>query len=473
VRLPRWLGGQKRDFQGIPWTGAAPSRGSGALRGAVVVNEDTALRHSAVWACLRLRADLMASFPCGVYRNVDGVPVEWPKPPVLVAPGGKRWDYRHWMWATQHDLDSCGNTIGLITEVNALGLPARIDLQPIRSCSVIQRRGMIEPIYKIDGHEYPADKVWHERQFPVAGLPVGLSPLVYAAWSIGEYLSEQQFGLDWFGGMAVPKARMKNKAKVLKPDEINVAKQWYRDVVQNGDLLVHGNDWEYDFIQAQEAGMAWIEARKFGLADVGRYLGVPADLIDAAISGGGTITYQTTQQRNLQFLIMNMAPATAWRETALSTLLPSPRYVKLNTNVLLRMDPATQATVLHQRIEDRTLTVTEARALYELPPLTDAQIAEFALLNGGAEKTHAMKLAETTQKIYLGVGTVLTADEARTILNEDGAGLPVPGPFDETAKAPAPVAPAQDVANVVRDTLEQWVSGTAPTSPAPIGGHHD
>ena len=41
--------------------------------------------------------------------------------------------------------------------------------------------------------EYTADKVWHERQFPVPGLPVGLSPLIYAAWSIGEYLSEQQF----------------------------------------------------------------------------------------------------------------------------------------------------------------------------------------------------------------------------------------------------------------------------------------
>lgn len=470
MRRPTWLGG-KREFQGVTPAGQIPPRGGGR-QGGVLVNEDTALRHSAVWACLRLRADLMASFPCGVYRDVEGVPVEWPKPPILVAPGGKRWKYRHWMWATQHDLDSCGNAIGLITEVNALGLPARIDLQPIRSCTVIQRKGMIEPIYKIDGTEYPASKVWHERQFPVAGLPVGLSPLLYAAWSIGEYLSEQQYALDWFGGGAVPKARMKNKAKVLKPDEIVIAKQWYRDVVQNGDLLVHGNDWEYDMIQAEEAGMAWIEARKYGLADVSRFFGVPADLIDAAVSGGGTITYQSTQQRNLQFLIMNMAPAVQWREEALSDLMPTPRYVKLNTNALLRMDPQTQATVIHQRIEDKTLTPTEGRAFYDLPPLTLAQEAEFVRLSGSAEKTHAMKLAESTQKIYLGVGTVLTADEARTILNEDGAGLPVPGPFDETAK-PAPPPPAQGVADAVTDTLNQWVSGNAPTSPAPIGARHE
>lgn len=425
MRWPSWLGG-RRDFQGVTPEGQIPPRG-GSRQGSILVNQDTAMRHSAVWACLRLRADLMSSFPLGVYRDVGGIPVAWTRPPVLVAPGGKRWPYKHWMWATQHDLDSTGNAIGVITEVNSLGLPSRIDLAPIRACTVVQRKGMTEPLYKIDGTEYPADKVWHERQFPVAGLPVGLSPLVYAAWSIGEYLSEQQFGLDWFGGSAVPKARMKNKAKVLKPEEITIAKQWYRDVIQNGDLLVHGNDWEYDFIQAQEAGLAWIEARKYGLADVCRFFGCPADLIDAAVSSGGTITYQSTQQRNLQFLIMQMAPAVGWREDALSTLLPAPRYVELDTDTLMRMDPVTLAAYVHARVADRTLTPNAARQqYYGLPPLTSADEAEFIRLFG----------------------------EPRTV------------------QPPQKVAGA-DIPHQVRDTLEQWVSGTAPTSPAPIGASHE
>jgi HK97 family phage portal protein len=424
MKRPTWLGG-KREFQGITPAGQIPARTT-TRAGSILVNQDSALRHSAVWACLRLRADLMSSFPCGVFRDVDGVPLSWPKPPVLASPGGKRWSYRQWMWATQHDLDQSGNAIGLITEVNSLGLPARIDLMPIRACSVIQRKGMTEPIYKIDNHEYPASKVWHERQFPMAGLPVGLSPLTYAAWSIGEYLSEQQYGLDWFGGGAVPKARMRNKAKVLKPDEIAVAKQWYRDVISNGDLLVHGNDWEYDMIQGIDAGVAWIEARKFGLADVARFFGCPADLIDAAVSAGGSITYQTTQQRNLQFLIMNMGPAVEWRQDALSSLLPTPRYVKLNTNALLRMDPATQAAVLHQRITSRTLTPTEARALYDQPPLTADQEAEFLRLFGDPRAT------QSPQKVAGADAPMLTRD----------------------------------------NMLDQWLAGNAPSSPAPMGARH-
>ncbi len=40
--------------------------------GGVYVSTDTALRTSAVWACLRLRADLISSFPVDVFRTVDG-----------------------------------------------------------------------------------------------------------------------------------------------------------------------------------------------------------------------------------------------------------------------------------------------------------------------------------------------------------------------------------------------------------------
>jgi len=371
-------GRTRREFQGLtPQEYIVRARGIGpASRGAVYVDEESALRHSAVWACRRLRADLMASFPVDIYRDVVGIPAQQFKPPIFVSPGGKQWPYKHWMWATQHDLDGTGNAIGLITEVNGLGLPARIDLVPTRVCSVFKRKGDDEPRYKIDGKEYRAEKVWHERQFPAAGLPVGLSPIACAAWSISEYLSIQDFALNWFGGGAVPKARMKNVAKKLLPADVTTAKQWYRDTMKTGDLLVHGNDWEYDFIQAQQADAAWMNSRHAGVVDISRFFGVPADLIDAAVSGSA-ITYQTTLQRNLQFLIMHLGPAAYRREKALSKLLPAPRYVKLNTSALRWMDDQTRAQVIKTKIEARTLAPSEARELDNLPPFTEEQMVEF------------------------------------------------------------------------------------------------
>lgn len=49
----------------------------------------------------------------------------------------------------------------------------------------------------------------------------------------------------------------------------------------------------------------------------------------------------------------------------------------------------------------------------------------------------ARAIAEMAQKLYLGVGPVLTQDEARQILNDAGAQLPLPGPgLPEPAPAP-------------------------------------
>lgn len=369
------------------WTQTAaevlPVRGQTRRAGSVNVNGDTAMRHSAVWAAIRLRADLVSSFPIDCFRKVGDLQVEVPKPPVLVEPGGPEWDYVDWIYATQSDLDRAGNTVGLITQRNALGLPARIELVPISTVSIIQRKGETQIRYRIDGKVYSRDQVWHERQFIVSGLPVGLSPVAYAAWSIGEYLSIQDFALDWFASGGVPKARLRNTAKTITPTEADAVKDRWKASVANGDLFVTGSDWEYDMMQAEAMGTEWLEARKAGSTDIARFFGVPADLIDAAVSGS-SVTYANVTQRNLQFLIMNLGPAVQRREKNLDKLLPRPRFVKLNTDALLRMDPAARAKLIDTRIKNRTLTVSEARELDNRPPLTPEQEAEFARLFGAA-----------------------------------------------------------------------------------------
>ena len=105
---------------------------------------------------------------------------------------------------------------------------------------------------------------------------------------------------------------------------------------------MHGKDYEYDMVQANVAGTEWIEGRRFGLADIARFFQCPADLIDAAVSAPGTLTYASISQRNLQFLIMQLGPAVIRRQNKLSNLLPAPRYVKINTKALLQLDPETQ-----------------------------------------------------------------------------------------------------------------------------------
>ena len=356
-----------------------PQRGPvGALPASVT--SDTALRHSAVWACLRLRADLISTLPLDVFRRVAGVQVEMPPAPVLVQPGGERVGILEWLYSTQVDLDRCGNTFGLITERNGAGLPARIDLQPIGDCSVREKDGVLK--YRIGRKEYDPSQVWHEKQFTVAGLAVGLSPVAYAAWSISQYQSATAFALDWYAGGGVPKMSLQNTERTIGADVASEAKRRYKASIEGRDVFVHGKDWALRPINAEAVGAAWLDSQQAGVLDVARFFGVPADLIDAAANGKASITYANISQRNLQLLIMNLGPAIYRRERMLSTLLPAPRYVKLNSASLLRMDPLTQATVIGMQLDKRVLTPTEARELYDRPPLTPLQHAEFVEIYG-------------------------------------------------------------------------------------------
>jgi HK97 family phage portal protein len=336
-------------------------------------NLSQANRVSAVWACRRLRADLISTMPIDVYRKAAGVQFPVATPPVLESPDGEV-DVTEWMYSSQFDIDGHGNTFGLIREVDALGLPRRIELQPVETCSVRMRKGVKK--YVFGGKEYDPKDVWHERQFTVSGLPVGLSPLAHAAMTIGQYTSAQEFALDWFSGAGIPAARLKNTARRINDGEARKVKERFKESVRNGDLFVHGSDWDYEMIAVKASETQFLEAMGAGLRDICRFLGVPGDMVDVETSTG-TITYANVTQRNLQLLVMNLQPAIYRRERALSTLTAKPRFVKLNTDAgVMRMDPKSRADLNEVLLRSKQRTVTEVREKDDLPPYTDEQIAE-------------------------------------------------------------------------------------------------
>jgi HK97 family phage portal protein len=370
----------KRDYAGATAAQLIPGRPV-QRAGAVTVNSETALRHSAVWACLRLRANLVSTMPVDAYRRVGGVQIEVSKPPILTIPGGDRVDIGEWLYSSQFDLDRAGNCFGLIVERTGFGLPARIDLVPVADVTVVVRKGRLDH-YRIGQEVYQPSEVWHERQYTMAGLHVGLSPLAYAAWSIGEYLSIQQFALDWFGNGSIPAASLRNNAKTVTQAQAEEIKDRFKAAVAGRDIFVTGMDWEYQMIQAEQAGSGWLEAKDFGIGDVARFFDVPGDVIDAAVRTGGNINYANVVERNLQLLILHLGPTVVRRENALTRLLPVPRYVKLNTDSLLRMDPKARAEQFALQIDSRTLAPSEARAKEDRPPFTESQLAEFDRLFG-------------------------------------------------------------------------------------------
>jgi HK97 family phage portal protein len=336
-----------------------------------------ALAQSAGWACIRLRGDLISTLPVDAYRKTSFGQVEVPKPPILVEPGGSEVDIVEWLYSTQSDLDSVGNTVGLITERDGVNLPRRIDLVAQEDVRITSVAGKVT--YYIAGKKTEREHLWHERQFTASGLVVGLSPVFYAALALQQHAAAQEFAAAWFGGGLVPIGHLKYSEAKVPTKEAEAIKLRHKLSIENGDPMVTGKDWEYKPIEAAQAQANFIAAMQFSDVEMCRYFGVPGDLIDANVSGA-SITYANITQRNLQLLVMNLGPAIKRREAALSRLLPAPRFVKLNSDALLRMDPETVSRMLGQQIRDRLAAPSEARELLNRAPYTDEQLAEFQAL---------------------------------------------------------------------------------------------
>jgi HK97 family phage portal protein len=423
------LDGFYGDFAGATAADLIPARSTVVNTNLPVVSTDSAMHHSSVWAALRLRANLLSTLPLDVFRKVDGVQVELPKPPILKAPSGDRVTMQEWLYSTQIDLDRTGNAFGLITEVNGAGLPARIDLLPACEVTVRIRDGKLK--YGIGREEFDAEQIWHEKQYTVAGLPVGLSPVAYAAHTLAEHQSISDFALTWFAGGGVPRGHLRNKMQTLSPAAADAVKTKFKSTVTAGDVFVTGADWEYSMIQAEQTGMEWLEAKARTSLDIARFFDVPSDMIDAAVAGQA-ITYANITQRNVQFLVMHLGPVVSRREEALTRLLPGPRYVKLNTDALLRMDPASRADMHRVMIDARVLTPNEARELENRRALTDAQITEFAILFGDP---NAMAIDRGFGGVPIGMQPEPPEPAAHPI-------APDPNAPKAPAVAPKPTAPA-------------------------------
>jgi hypothetical protein len=191
--------------------------------GGNVSSSTSARRVSAWWAAQRLRADLISTMPVDVFRRVGGVQVQQKKGPLFITPEGSGSLWCEWMYSTTIDLDSVGNTVGIISAVDGFGLPSVIELQPSSDVTVrCSKSGVVD--YKIGAKTYKSSQIWHEKQHTVSGSPVGLSPLAHAALALNPGLSAAQFALDWFQNSTVPAAHLRNSARTLNADEATTVK---------------------------------------------------------------------------------------------------------------------------------------------------------------------------------------------------------------------------------------------------------
>jgi HK97 family phage portal protein len=247
-------------------------------------------------------------------------------------------------------------------------LPTQVELAHPDRMGVTAPKGVIE--YRLDGELQDPANVWHVKGFTLPGSLVGLSPVEYARQSIGLGLAVEKYGAGWFAGGAVPAGTFKNTEATIDQDQADEIKGRLLAAIRKREPMVHGKDWTFTGIAVAPEESQFIETSKLNVAAIARVFGCPPEMI--AAESGNSLTYSNVEQRSLDFLTYGVRPWLVRLETAIGALLPRSQFVRFNSGALLKATLRDRYEAHEVGIRAGFLTVNEARALEDLPPLEEA-----------------------------------------------------------------------------------------------------
>jgi HK97 family phage portal protein len=219
----------------------------------------------------------------------------------------------------------------------------------------------------------PSD-VWHVAAFRPAGSPVGLSPIAYAAETIGLGLAVQRFGRAFFADGAMPSGLLlvEQKMDQLEVDVVR-AKLDRATHGRRQPLIVSGGgagDVKWTNLSIAPEESQFVESRKLGVSEIARTFGVPPEMIGG--EAGNSLTYATVEGRGLEFVRYSLSHWLVRLERSIGDLLPRGQTVKFNVNALLRGTTLERYQAHEIALRSGWLTVDEVRELEDRGPMPAA-----------------------------------------------------------------------------------------------------
>jgi HK97 family phage portal protein len=330
------------------------------------VTVDTALRLSTVWGCVRLLADSVSTLPLHVYRGSDRDPI--PTPPLLQRPSADFEELADWLWAVMASLLLRGNAWGVITGRTGAGLlPAQVDLVHPDRVAVVTEDG--QQVIRIGGQRYDRPDLFHVKAYPFPGSMLGLSPIAYAREAIGLGLGAEKWGGKFFGDSAIPAGVLTSDQRIDQGQATTLQERW--DVRHKGrrKIAVLGSGARFQAITIAPEEAQFIETQKFNVATICRFYGVPPEMQGGETAGH--MAYSSPEMRSTDLLTFSVRPWLYRIERAVTTLLPRTQSAKFNAGGFVRATLRDRYEAHRVGIEAGFLTVNEARAYEDLPPLPE------------------------------------------------------------------------------------------------------
>lgn len=345
----------------------------------ITITEHTAMRASAVYACVTLIAKTIASLPLKVYRrkaNGDAAEVPDTIPYYLLHdepnPVMTSCVWREYLTA---NILLGGNAYAAIGRDQANRV---VDLFPIPWRAVTPARDKSgRNTYTVelgDGHKEIFDQsdMLHIPGLGFDGLK-GMSVISYGArQAVGLALATESHGSHLFANGARLGVVLKHPKNLSEAAQLRLKHQFQQQHVGLSNsfstmILEEGLDVSNITMTSEDA--QFLDTRRFQVEDLARFFGVPPHMIghtDKQTSWGTGV-----EQNTLGFLIFTIIPwLTRFEQEFNRKLFPrSPFYAQFKHQGLMRGDSKARADYYASGHQNGWLTTNEIRKAEDLPPV--------------------------------------------------------------------------------------------------------
>ena len=367
-----------------------------------VITYDTSLKIGAVYACVRLLADTISTLPVDTFYREGGSRLVFrPKPIWVETPdiGMAREDF---LQQAMVSLLLDGNVFIRIFRGRSGEVTSLTVLDPTR-VEVRRNPATREVEYAIDGTAgavLTAAEVLHITELRRPGALRGVSRIEEVKQALGLASALEEFSARFFGQGSTtqgliewPGNLTKEQAKDLA-DGFEEGHKGLRRAHRPG-VLFGGAKFVKTGVDPNEAQM--LESRQFAVEEIARIFRCPLHLLQ--VSTPGAMSYASVEQNAIQFAQYTLRPIISKFETALSTLLPGPAFVKFNLDAILRGDIQTRFAAYSTGQLAGFLSVNDVRRLEDYAPAPGGDDYRVPLANVNLAAANIVETDRKTQML--------------------------------------------------------------------------
>jgi HK97 family phage portal protein len=353
---------EERTITSLQWVAGGPKPSQ--------VNTESAASLVPVFACVRILADNIASFPIEAFRVSQGdlTPQKF-VPPLFYQPSARDTRYE-WVHKCVVSLALRGNAYGMVTERDKLGFPTMVEwLNP--DDVVVDESSPVQPVYYWQGKQQNSSDIVHIPWMTMPGRVVGMSPVQYFASTLGVGLAATNYGRRWFDSGGSPPSVLKNTAKTINSDEAKEIRKRATQSIRAGEPFVTGNDWTFDAIQVNAEESQFLATMKLNATQIAAIYGVPPTMVSGET--GGSMTYANVEQEANNLITLTFRPWLVRLETAFSALIANAEEVRFNVDSMIRTSTIDRYTAYNLALDGGWVNIDWVRGKENLPPLPNGE----------------------------------------------------------------------------------------------------